>query len=303
MQTEKPPKWQRMAESFYRRELDGASPTARRIIRALERVAPRYRPDSWRNLRNAIAKDQERRGYRDVADAVRQFRNPITADPGRRGEIKRKERRCKHVNIKDLERLTQTIRERNDVELLAAIYVAYLTGCRPAEMPTIEDLGSGRFYIHGAKKRDDRGLDRVIQLNGPNARTLSNCIPYLRGADMDKLRKRLYTVTRSLWPARKARPTLYSFRHMLGSELKASGMSRAEVAYVMGHRSTASVDVYGDRRRGGRRGRGVLPRAGLSEAEYKPKIRVNHEPPGPTKKTASEALRRRHRAISNQPRM
>jgi len=40
----------------------------------------------------------------------------------------------------------------------------------------------------------------------------------------------------------------------MGSDLKASGMSREEVAFVMGHQATASADVYGNSRtaRGGR---------------------------------------------------
>jgi len=36
----------------------------------------------------------------------------------------------------------------------------------------------------------------------------------------------------------------------MGSELKASGLSRREVAYIMGHQATASADRYGDRRSG-----------------------------------------------------
>jgi integrase len=220
---------------------------------------------------------------------VRQFRNPVTTNPDRRGELKQKQRRCKHVVIADLERLSTAIQERGDNELLAAVWTAYLTGCRPAEMPTIEDLGGGRFYIHGAKKRDDRGLDRVIRLDADSAGVLSNLLPHLRGADMDKVRKRLYTITRSIWPARKpgSRPTLYSFRHMLGSELKASGMDRVAIAYLMGHQATSSVDVYGDRRRGkGGRRLEDLPSPGVSEAEYASKIRVNHETPGPQKKSS-----------------
>ena len=35
----------------------------------------------------------------------------------------------------------------------------------------------------------------------------------------------------------------------MGSELKASGLSRRQVAYAMGHQATESVNQYGNRRK------------------------------------------------------
>ncbi|MFM5276678.1 site-specific integrase, partial [Aeromonas caviae] len=51
-----------------------------------------------------------------------------------------------------------------------------------------------------------------------------------------------------LWPARKSLPTFYSWRHQMGSELKASGLDRQRIAYIMGHQATSSVDKYGNRK-------------------------------------------------------
>ncbi len=43
---------------------------------------------------------------------------------------------------------------------------------------------------------------------------------------------------------------MYTLRHQFGSNLKASGMSAIEMAYVMGHQATDSISRYGDKRFG-----------------------------------------------------
>ncbi|MCA1789343.1 MAG: hypothetical protein LC667_05640, partial [Thioalkalivibrio sp.] len=47
----------------------------------------------------------------------------------------------------------------------------------------------------------------------------------------------------------RGRPSLYTFRHQLGAELKSMKLDRRAIAYIMGHQSTQSVEVYGDRRK------------------------------------------------------
>jgi len=87
---------------------------------------------------------------------------------------------------------------------------------------------------------------------------------------------RIRSAGKKLWPQRNAVPSLYSWRHQLGAELKASGIDRVQVAYLMGHQATESVDRYGNSRtaRGGRVMPGVPGDVDLSS------IRVDHsEPP------------------------
>jgi len=43
---------------------------------------------------------------------------------------------------------------------------------------------------------------------------------------------------------------MYTLRHQFGANLKASGMSAVEMAYVMGHQATDSISRYGDKRFG-----------------------------------------------------
>lgn len=91
------------------------------------------------------------------------------------------------------------------------------------------------------------------------AEHLQRALEVLDGVDIGPLQDRLRAAGRHLWPRRTALPTLYTFRHQMGSDLKASGMDRRQIAYIMGHQATGSVDVYGDRRVARSNGRS-LPR-------------------------------------------
>lgn len=59
-----------------------------------------------------------------------------------------------------------------------------------------------------------------------------------------KCRKRLYYVTSHLWPRSMLRPTLYSTRHQFAANMKKSGLSKAEVAALMGHRSDETAGIH-----------------------------------------------------------
>ena len=80
----------------------------------------------------------------------------------------------------------------------------------------------------------------------PNGMDRMRICPRTNTAIRDRLRKEC----RALWPMRKQHPTLKSFRHQLGSTLKASGESDEAIAYMMGHQSIESISVYGNRRSG-----------------------------------------------------
>lgn len=260
--------YRKLAQHFYERRLNGQPPSPKRIRDALRLAAVDYRPDYWRRLRNALMYDQVAAGYLDNAAAIAEITNPITrpqtakerelresvnGTPGKRQE------RVKKVSEDDLGKLWQEVNERRgDDEVAAAIVLAIKTGARPAEMLGIKCLAGNQVFIPGAKKTEsgDRGLDRYIELSDHDWRGVKLSVDILakaapgKAGTMRKIQDRLRTTTKSLWPRRKTHPTLYSFRYSMGSELKASGLSRREIAYVMGHQATASVDKYGDRRSG-----------------------------------------------------
>ena len=128
----------------------------------------------------------------------------------------------------------------------------YHLGVRPCEMRTITVTGNSVHIIGGKKSAPlDRGADRTLVIDDPAvlkavadaARWMSIC-PRTNTAIRDRLRKEC----RSLWSRRTQHPTLKSFRHQLGSNLKASGESDEALAYMMGHQSIESISVYGNRR-------------------------------------------------------
>jgi integrase len=139
-----------------------------------------------------------------------------------------------------------------EVEVYAAVILTKYLGCRPAELRSLHFNETGSVLISGVKKRADRGLDRQLFIDDPavfrHLRRMHQLLVQANRADSVRYaQKRLAILTQRLWPQRKARPSLYSFRHQMGADLKASDRSDQEVAAIMGHRSTESVAVYGNR--------------------------------------------------------
>jgi len=259
--------YRKLAQHFYSSRLDGQPPSPKRTRDALQLAAADWRPDYWRRVRNALMYDQVAAGYYDNAASIKATHNPVTrpqtaADRQMRetvgGKPGTRQNRVKKLSEADCSGLYKAIIENKDRELLVAVAVAQATGARPTEILGIECLANGTIFIPGAKKGADgkRGLDRHLSVSAETWGNVKTSIALLRKANpgkagvMHKLQSRMQTLTARLWPRRKAHPSLYSFRYALGSELKASGLSRREVAYIMGHQATASADRYGDRRSG-----------------------------------------------------
>jgi integrase len=256
-----------LAEHFYEKRMNSQPPSPKRIRDALRAVSLEYRTGYWRKLRNAIMYDQIERGYFDAAASVKAVYNPVSKprtdidtkmSESVQGKPGKQQKRLKKVSESDLDEIYAEIIRRNDEEVGAAVMLAKITGCRPSEMMSIQCLDGENIFIKGAKKTEkgDRGLDRYLEVSTDDWKRVRASVAALRAADpgnagtMHKVQDRLNTVVKSLWPRNRIRPTLYSFRYNMGSELKASGFSRQEIAYVMGHQSIKSADRYGNPRSG-----------------------------------------------------
>lgn len=264
-----------LARNFYATRLGGQQPTPKRIADALVAAATDYRPAYWRRLRNAIAFDQAEKGYIEAAARIAATRNPTTL-PGAAAEVKPKQKRVRAVLLDDERKLLAGFQAAGDRECYGAVMLSKITGARPAEFAGIQ-VDSDRVFIPGAKQSHGgkRGADRTLVVTAAEAKLVAACVAQVRTANLGAIQDRIRAAGQRLWPQRAALPSLYSWRHQLGSELKASGLDRREVAYLMGHQSTASVDRYGSRRtaRGGR-----IPRA--PEGERFENVRELHsEPP------------------------
>lgn len=237
----------KMAEGFYRKYFEGELVSTAVTQEKLQAVSSDYRPDSWRNLRAALACFWFNKGEQNAAKEIRKTK---------RGRVKNafpnsKVKRCKKITEDDwLKLFDQDIKTINPLAY-AVLILGFATGMRPLEMTRVRVTGENKFYITSSKKRDDRGLDREIRITDPLwAKRVRHAIDKTSNKKVDELQNAFAYLVEKTFPARQSKPTIYSMRHQLGSNLKAMGVDRKTIAYLMGHRVTASVDSYGNRRSG-----------------------------------------------------
>ena len=284
--------YRKLAANFYRTRLPGQPPSPKRIADALKSCAGEYRPAYWRRLRNALAFDQREKGYADAAERINKTKNPIT----KAGDaVKPKQARTRRVKPEDEKKLLDHLIKAGDRETYSAIQIAKITGARPAEFKQMIVEGNV-IYIQGAKKSHggNRGADRYIEVSQAEARLVESALKRVPD-DIGPIQDKLRAAGKKLWPQRKSVPSLYSWRHQLGSELKASGIDRRVIAYLMGHQSTASVDQYGNPRMatGGK----VLPKP--AEGVELDQVRVKHsQPPSPAVEKAEPERENRSSKLS-----
>lgn len=257
-------KYQTRATNFYRKYCGSTTPSSTQICTALLACAHELQPNSFSTLKSALLNDQLAQGNLKTAKVIRKLINPVTA-PGSVLPRKHKQKSVRSVSDDDFWQLIVHLRAHNFHDEALCVVLAYYLGVRPCEMRTIT-INDDQATIIGGKKNDDleRGADRTLVIEHPEmlnaiteaARWMSNC-PRTNTAIRDRLRKEC----RTLWPRRKQHATLKSFRHQLGSNLKASGESDESLAYIMGHQSTDSINVYGDRRWGAGRKIYIKPAA------------------------------------------
>lgn len=167
-------------------------------------------------------------------------------------------------------------------QLMPALAVLWLTGCRPVELEQGIELVSGSdqlvVKIMGAKCVDAGGRERGQPTRHIGFRMDANANPALRflhalasrnavngiGKYMithnkDYLYNSVVALGRSAFPKLRTRISPYCFRHQVASDLKAATSDREitleQAAKVMGHLSDYSIGAYGHAVHG-RRGRG-----------------------------------------------
>jgi len=254
----------KLAQYFLQRRLidNQISLTPKNIRQALTACAKEYRPAYWRRLRCALVTQQRETGFTKQAELIKAVRNPITlADASEQTKAlkKPKQKRIKTVTKDQHQLIYRAVKQNNDKALLAMFEIARILGCRPIEMLSLQLGRNNEVFIDGAKKTENglRGLDRTVILTDHQYDIIERCHSVLheelhtrrlnKSQFIKRLQRRLDTVTKKIWPRRKHRITLYSYRHLMGSDLKASGKSRVEIATIMGHQSVDSIDVYGNK--------------------------------------------------------
>lgn len=242
-----------IAEHFYSTRMDGVPRTLENICGALLRCSTDYRPNYFRRLKLALAFEQNLQMLGWNAKEILAVNNPVTLLPEYFNK-KKKLKRPKSIDDFEFYSICKGLRERNLNEEFAAVVLSFYTGARPAELRQIE-LNGNQIFIHGAKQLESglRGLDRCLEVTDDRIiGQIDRAIQILSESarSMDAIRMSIRSAAVGILQRTKMVPSLYTFRHQMGSNLKASKMSALEIAYVMGHQSTASVYRYGDKRKG-----------------------------------------------------
>lgn len=272
-------KYLAFASGFYAKWMPDGGITPARIIEALGKAAPEYRPASFRVLKNAIAFDQELKGYKGAAKKILDYRNPVTK-PDSNHKPKPKKKKVKSLTETDFWLLVESLTEKGCNEEVASLMLAWICGVRPCEMRTIF-VGADKVYVSGGKKSHAglRGADRILNIEDEDVlATVGFCADLMRTSprSASTIRDRVRQEAKLLWPRRKNLPTLYSLRHQFGANLKAAGLDDRMRSYLMGHQSTQSIQVYGDKRVGDASSIKVKPASGVDYSMIRTK---NSSPP------------------------
>lgn len=275
MQPDTLKKYQTRARNFYLKHCGSDAPDSAQICAALLTCAGDYRPNSLSTLKNSLINDQLARGNSSTATAIRKLINPVTA-PGSELPRKPKLKQIRKVPFEDFKALYKHLHAGGNLDEAASLVLANFIGVRPCEMRTISVTGNLVQIIGGKKSAElHRGADRTLVIEKSKilkliewaAHRMSKC-----QRSNTAIRDRFRREARVLWSRRKQVPTLKSFRHQIGSILKASGESPETMAYVMGHQSTESISVYGDGRSGADRQSHLRPVEGIDLSKVrKPK--------------------------------
>ncbi len=248
----------RIAENWLKKHIDasGNERTPKVISDTLVAWSDDKRPGTFRKMRSALIEHQGQHGFRKSVERIQSVERK---DYDKKTDVP-KRRRCKTVKQSEHEVLLQDAINRDDRLMVAALHIAYKTGSRPAEMPTMQWVkhpkNSSKMIVKiiGAKKNEQqkRGMDKHISLDcDPD---LARAIDTIRGADkreMTNLKKRVSRRSHAIYLRRKNPPTLYSYRHQLGSDVKAGIGDRRKAAAIMGHASQKSIQAYGHANAGG----------------------------------------------------
>ena len=241
----------KLAAHFYEQRLGGQQPTPKRVKAALEKCAVEYRPAYFRRLRNALAHAQECAGFKANAKLINAITNPVTSSDSKQ-KPKEKLVRAKKVSDADHHRLLKA--SSDDKNVRAAILLCKELGLRPSELKNVRVLQGGEVIIEGVKKNEKlkRGLDRRLIVDQSLVPTLSAASKQIKKSIMTgedsikKIQDRLFLISKKEFPRRRARPSLYSYRHQCGSNLKSDkSLSKKEIAFIMGHQATESISQYG----------------------------------------------------------
>lgn len=186
--------------------------------------------------------------------------------------------KLKKITIEDWTKLESFFTERGNKwhdELKFWLRSSIITGLRPTEWKNAVFCsyeGKPALKIQNAKNTNGRanGPIRTLVLENVSKEDLAVIKTHLNNvrtfAGMGEYdffyqgcAVALYKACRKCWPRRKRHITLYSTRHQFSANAKSSGMSRTEVAALMGHAVDETAGEHYGRKQAGNERIGVSP--------------------------------------------
>lgn len=180
--------------------------------------------------------------------------------------------KSKHLNFDDLRKLvkqSENLRGKWIKPALLWLIANIIVGLRPAEWRyaklSISDE-EAVLIVENAKNTNGRSNGRVRTLN--LAHITSNEMGLIRSQLNEAkshatddlswnqyyagVRNAIYRMTREILPSKKTYPSLYTSRHQFAAESKSSGLSKIEIACLMGHAADDTAGSHYGKRKHGR---------------------------------------------------
>lgn len=229
---------------------------------------PTWSRPTWRQYKASVVfmLDQEARlRHNPVAqEAVEELR-PVDVEHCLQRTRRTSGSKLKRFPLSDYRRLVDELHENPSpwsADLRLWLAAALLTGLRPKEWGQARYTarsGEDALVVENAKATNDRahGPERTILLGGltDEERVLirehvERATEWAAAGQFPRFYQAcaatLGRLARKLWKNRPQRVTLYSTRHQFSADAKASGLTREEIAALMGH----AVDITATRHYG-----------------------------------------------------
>lgn len=239
------------------------------------------RPASWRQYRAALIASQEVEESDPAQRAISLLQaagsGPCLRRPLRPRTSGQKLRRLSPEDMSQILAWLGGHKSRWSALTIAWLQVGIMTGLRPVEWLGARLIiveGKPALLVENAKSTNGRahGQHRTLHLHDIeplDLKAIQVLLQVSRNLEQkgqwERARrgcaKTLHRACRSLWPRRKRFPSLYSARHQFAANAKASGLTPAELAALMGHGVADTAAEHYGRRAHGRGGLVVRPEA------------------------------------------
>jgi hypothetical protein len=233
---------------------------------------------TWRQYKSSVIYYLENYDDEQAATEAIEYLKDITSEGTVSYTEKTSSLKLKKISLDDWQKLDTFLKNKNNKwheELRVWLRSSIITGLRPVEWRNAHYfLHSGKpaLKIQNAKNTNGRGNGPTRTLILEDLRTedllaikthLNNVRTFVGMEEYDFFYQgcatALYKACRKCWPRRKRHITLYSTRHQFSANAKSSGMSRLEVAALMGHAVDETATEHYGRKTSGNEKIGVLP--------------------------------------------